>query len=68
MLPAVLSTILGLLVSLQVRVEEWLPFAIAGGTVTGVLVLVCSRFIRLSLLSPDHASRAEPVEMTQRVR
>ena len=55
---------MGYLISTQVSAVAWLPFVLVGGLLTGTLLLVCSSFIRLSILSDEHASRDVAVEMS----
>jgi hypothetical protein len=58
------STAIACLVASQMSAVEWLPFVLVGGLVTTVLLLVCSRFVRLSVLVAEHACRAAAAEMS----
>jgi len=55
---------MGYLIAPQMSGVAWLPFVLLGGLLTTTLLLVCSSFIRLSILSDEHASRDVAVEIS----
>jgi hypothetical protein len=57
------STLILWVIATQLNSADWLPFVLAGGVLTLVLLLVYSRFIRVSPLSAEHACRDAAVEM-----
>lgn len=52
------------LVASQMSDIAWFPFVLLGSPLTGVALLVCSLFVRLSILDDKHSCRDAAVEMS----